>query len=143
MSLTHPNVFSTKMNKLDNSLFLVKPEGKFDSYSRSCPWNFRKQPVILTDKEKKDIDEKHPGSYDQAVKYGSDPKNQYWYICPRYWSLKDNVSLTDAEAKSGKYGDIIPKDAKKFLRAEIFLSLLRINITQMIKANMLNTILDS
>ena len=113
MSLTHPNVFSTKMNKLDNSLFLVKPEGKFDSYSRSCPWNFRKQPVILTDKEKKDIDEKHPGSYDQAVKYGSDPKNQYWYICPRYWSLKDNVSLTEAEAKSGKYGDIIPKDAKK------------------------------
>ena len=113
MSLTHPNVFSTKMNKLDNSLFLVKPEGKFDSYSRSCPWNFRKQPVILTDKEKKDIDEKHPGSYDQAVKYGSDPKNQYWYICPRYWSLKDNASLTEAEAKSGKYGDIIPKDAKK------------------------------
>jgi hypothetical protein len=113
MSLTHPNVFSTKMNKLDNSLFLVKPEGKFDSYSRSCPWNFRKQPVILTDKEKKDIDEKHPGSYDQAVKYGSDPKNQYWYICPRYWSLKDNVSLTEAEARSGKYGDIIPKDAKK------------------------------
>jgi hypothetical protein len=113
MSLTHPNVFSTKMNKLDNSLFLVKPEGKFDSYSRSCPWNFRKQPVILTDKEKENIDEKHPGSYDQAVKYGSDPKNQYWYICPRYWSLKDNVSLTDAEAKSGKYGTIIPKDAKK------------------------------
>jgi hypothetical protein len=113
MSLTHPNVFSSKMNKLDNSLFLVKPEGKFDSYSRSCPWNFRKQPVILTDKEKENIDEKHPGSYEQAVKYGSDPKNQYWYICPRYWSLKDNVSLTDAEAKSGKYGDIIPKDAKK------------------------------
>jgi hypothetical protein len=113
MSLTHPNVFSTKMNKLDNSLFLVKPEGKFDSYSRSCPWNFRKQPVILTDKEKENIDEKHPGSYDQAVKYGSDPKNQYWYICPRYWSLKDNVSLTDAEAKSGKYGNIIPNDAKK------------------------------
>ena len=31
--------------------------------------------------------------YDKAIRYGTDPEKPYWYICPRYWSLKDNVSL--------------------------------------------------
>ena len=34
--------------------------------------------------------------------------NQYWFICPRYWSLKENTSLTKEEVESGKYGNIIP-----------------------------------
>ena len=68
---------------------------------------------MLTDEEKDKIDREHPGSYHEAIKYGSDPEKQYWYICPRYWSLKNNTSITEEEAKSGKYGTIIPNHAKK------------------------------
>ena len=70
-------------------LFLTESDGKYSAYSRVCPWNKRRQPVILTDDEKEKIDKEHPGSYDQAMKYGSDPDKQYWYICPRYWDLKE------------------------------------------------------
>jgi len=113
MSLANPNPFFKKMEALDPALFLTKQDGKFHAYSRACPWNVRRQPVILTDAEKADIDKEHPGSYQHAVKYGSSPDKQYWYICPRYWSLKDNTSLTQAEVESGKYGGVIPDDAKK------------------------------
>jgi len=112
-SLSNPNPFFQKLQKRDPSLFLTKEEGKFNSYSRVCPSQYKRQPVILTDEEKDKIDKEHPGSYDQAVKYGSNPEKKYWYICPRYWSLRDNVSLTEEEAKSGKYGSIIPAKAKK------------------------------
>jgi len=112
-SLANPNPFYKKLMDRDPKLFMNDVNARYNAYSRSCPWMNRRQPVILTDKEKEVIDKKHPGSYDEAIKYGSDKDKQYWYICPRYWSLKDNVSLTEEQAKSGKYGGIIPKDAKK------------------------------
>jgi hypothetical protein len=112
-NLGHPNLFQSRMEERDPSLFITENEGQYNSYSRSCPWNTRRQPVILTDKEKKNIDENHPGSYDEAVYYGSEKEKQFWYICPRYWSLKDNASLTEEEVESGKYGEIIPPGAKK------------------------------
>ncbi len=113
MKMADPNPFFTAMYQKDPVLFLTESDGKYSGYSRRCPWNKRKQPVILTDEEKKRIDKEHPGSYgDHAIKYGSDPNKQYWYICPRYWDLKNNTSLTEDEVKSGKYGGIIPQDAK-------------------------------
>ena len=36
----------------DPTLYRKRGDGKMNEYSRSCPWNYRKQPVILTDKEK-------------------------------------------------------------------------------------------
>ena len=113
MSLNNPNPFFNRLKTRDSKLFLVKEEGNYKAYSRSCPSNVRRQPVILTDSEKDKIDRNHPGSYDKAIKYGSSPDKQYWYICPRYWSLKHNTSLTEEEVKSGKYGKIIPLNAKK------------------------------
>ncbi|MAH20979.1 MAG: hypothetical protein CMB96_06060, partial [Flavobacteriaceae bacterium] len=110
-NIANPNPFFSKMKKYDPTLFLTKPDGKFKAYSRMCPWNVRRQPVLLTDNEKKYIDDNHPGSYEHAIKYGSSPDKQYWYICPRYWSLKENTSLTEQEVLSGKYGNIIPKNA--------------------------------
>ena len=113
MKMADPNPFFTAMYQKDPVLFLTESDGKYSAYSRTCPWNKRKQPVILTDEEKERIDKEHPGSYgDHAIKYGSDPNKQYWYICPRYWDLKNNTSLTEDEVKSGKYGGIIPQDAK-------------------------------
>ena len=111
MSMT-PNPFFKAMKEKDPILFLDRPDGKYKAYSRSCPWNKRRQPVILTDEEKEVIDKEHPGSYEHAIKYGSDPNKQYWYICPRYWDLKNNTSLTEEEVKSGKYGKLIPQQAK-------------------------------
>ena len=93
-SLTHPNPFIERLEQRDPKLFLTRDEGRFKAYSRVCQSNIRRQPVILTDEEKERIDKHHKGSYSEAVKYGSKPDKQYWYICPRYWSLKDNVSLT-------------------------------------------------
>ena len=118
--LTHPNPFQERIVNRDPNLFVTYKDENFKDYSRSCPWSNRRHPVILTDEEKARIDREHPGSYDAdtAVKYGSDKDKQFWYICPRYWSLKDNTSLTDAEVASGKYGKVIPHDGKKIGKGE-------------------------
>lgn len=106
------NIFFNKMKKLEPTLFLTKPEGKFDAYSRLCPTNVNKQPVMLTQEEKEKIDREHPGSYDQSIEYGTDPNKKYHYICPRYWCLLTDSPISEEELKSGKCGNIIPKDAK-------------------------------
>jgi hypothetical protein len=113
MELANPNPFSKRIQERDPVIHLNEDVGKFNAYSRSCPWNVRRQPVILTDDEKARIDREHPGSYSHSITYGSDKSKQYHYICPRYWSLKHNTSLTEEEVKSGKYGAVIPQKAKK------------------------------
>lgn len=121
MELANPNPFSKRIQERDPVIHLNEDVGKFNAYSRSCPWNVRRQPVILTNEEKARIDREHPGSYMHSITYGSDANKQYHYICPRYWSLKHNTSLTEEEVKSGKYGSVIPQKAKKIPRgANIF-----------------------
>ena len=112
--LSNPTPFFQKLKTLEPDLIITEPEGKYKSYAVTCPSTNRRQPVILTQAEKERIDRLHPGSYDQAIEYGSDPKKKNWYICPRYWSLKDNTSLTAAEVKdTDKYGQIIPSHIGK------------------------------
>ena len=106
--LSNPNIFEERIKKREPKLFVTK-DGNYSSYSRSCESNIRRQPVILTQQEKDDIDKNHSGSYNHAIKYGTDPNNQYWYICPRYWCLLTNSSITEEEVKSGKCGKIIPR----------------------------------
>ena len=113
MELANPNPFSKRIQERDPVIHLNEDVGKFNAYSRSCPWNVRRQPVILTSEEKARIDREHPDSYSHSITYGSDPSKQFHYICPRYWSLKHNTSLTEEEVKSGKYGAVIPQKAKK------------------------------
>jgi hypothetical protein len=115
-SLTNPNLFLERLYKRDPKLFLKKKDGKYNAYSRICPSNVRRQPVILTEKEKEKIDKENPGSYDHAIKYGSSKDNEHWYICPRYWCLLNNTAMTEEDIKQGKcggYTKIIPKNAKK------------------------------
>ena len=115
MSLANPNYFFERMNDRDPVLFLKRKTGNFTSYSRSCASNMLRQPVSLTDQEKEKIDKEHPGSYSHAIKYGSTPDKQFWYICPRYWCLKTNTSISDKEVDDGVCGGrdaIIPADAK-------------------------------
>jgi hypothetical protein len=107
-----PISFLERLQSREPSLFLSKKQGKYDTYSRMCESNLKRQPVVLTDDEKKEIDKSHPNSYSQSIKYGTGDE-KYWYICPRYWCLKTNTSITEEEVKSGVCGGIIPKDATK------------------------------
>ena len=50
--------------------------------------------------------------------------------------FKDNVSLTQEQVDSGKYGKLIPKDAKKYQKMQLFMNLLTINIILINKENM-------
>merc|ERR1711871_1452544 len=115
--LNNPYYFQARMERRDPVLFVKSMDDpKFKAYSRMCPSNVRRQPVILTEKEKERIDKEHPGSYNHAIKYGSDPNKQFYYICPRYWCIKDNTSLTEEEVNSGVCGGrdaIIPARASK------------------------------
>jgi len=110
MKLSNPNIFEERIKSRDRNLFLTK-DGNYSAYSRSCESNIRRQPVILTDNEKKIIDEHHKGSYNQAIRYGSDPDKRFWYICPRYWCLNTQTSLTEEQVKSGVCGKVIPRGA--------------------------------
>ena len=115
ISLTNPNYFFSRLKSREPTMFLNKKEGKFDVYSRLCPHNIRRQPVILTDEEKENIDKNYPGSYNETFKYGSTPENQHWYICPRYWCMKTNTSMTEEDVQAGKCGGsnkIIPFNAR-------------------------------
>ena len=115
MRLSNPNPFFTRLHQRQPTLFLKEnTQDGFKSYSRLCPSSARRQPVILTKEEKAKIDKDHPGSYEHVIEYKTSPDAEtYYYICPRYWSLRDNVSLTEAQAKSGKYGGIIDTNDKK------------------------------
>lgn len=112
MSLSNPNPISNRLMTRQPALFLTSVPPGYKSYSRSCQSNLRRQPVILSESEKEKADREHPGSYENAISYQSEPGgDRYYYICPRYWSLKDNMPLTQEQVDSGKYGDLIPLDA--------------------------------
>jgi hypothetical protein len=111
----------------DNELFDWNIDGKI--YSRSCQG--KKQPVILTDDEKRRIDIEHPGSYIvdsdincdirdnnfmtkirsstadvkcSALRYGSSPELQHWYICPRIYDAYARVPLNILDLSFKKSG---------------------------------------
>ena len=95
-----PKLFTTDKNKF------------YTEYSRLCPANVKKQPVILTKEEKTYIDTHHRDSYTESYEYGTKEGNKYYYICPRYWDLEKNISLTHAEVESERYGKVITKKNK-------------------------------
>ncbi len=119
-SLHNPNLFEERMKKREPYLFVTK-SGKFTNYSTLCQSAAKKQPVILSQEEKDKIDAKDQSigskSYQHAIKYGTNPDKPNWYICPRYWCLQTNMSMTEEEVKAGKCGtkpyphNIIPDGA--------------------------------
>jgi hypothetical protein len=110
-SIKNPTPFFKKMLDLDPVLYVTEETSKFPLYSKACPSGDRRQPVVLTNDEKRKIDETNPGSYGHALHHGSDKKNKLWYVCPRYWCLLTNSSITDEDVKAGKCGNIIPRGA--------------------------------
>ena len=110
-SIKNPTPFFKTMLERDPVLYVTEETSKYPLYSKACPSGDRRQPVILTDAEKEKIDETNPGSYGHALHHGSDPNNKFWYICPRYWCLLTNSSISEEDVKSGKCGDVIPRGA--------------------------------
>ena len=98
-SLKNPNPFEHKLQKSEPILFLSKKTGNFDTYSTNCQSNIKRQPVVLS---KQEYDELHADPemrpmLKDALEYGSDPDNKYYYMCPRYWSFKDRRPMTEQE----------------------------------------------
>lgn len=102
------NYFLERLQERDPVLFLKKRDKKFKVYSRACP--VMRQPVVLNDAEKKKIDDADQAakskSYTKAIKYGSkaDDTEKNWYICPRFWCLKTNTSMTKEQIDAGECG---------------------------------------
>lgn len=113
LRLKNPNPFQQRIEDRDKELILKKKEGKFKQFSRTCPVSARRQPVILNNEEFEKIKNNHKDSYNEAIKYGSKKDKEHWYICPRYWDFKRNVSLSEEEVKRIPNWEktLIPKDA--------------------------------
>ena len=112
MKLNKPYYFQTRIEEKDPVLILKEDTPQYNSYTRTCSSNMRRQPVILTDAQLKKINEEHPGFLrdEDVIKYGSNPNNQFNYICPRYWCLKNNTFIDPKDLK-----EVVGKDGKKEL----------------------------
>jgi len=126
MRLKNPSPFASKMFDLEPILFLKEDKGKFNRYSRSCSSSAKKQPILITEDEMKEMKdeeyEKVVKKYgkevfeafpkekqdqiikdesflkpEDVIKYGSNPDNKYYYVCPRYWCLKTNRPIDPSE----------------------------------------------
>jgi hypothetical protein len=132
--LNNPYFFQNRMQQRDPGLFVTMKEGSMMAYSRMCPSNVKRQPVILTEEEKNDLIDEHQDIYGDKRKVESDfveyrhnpenPDEKYYYTCPRYWCLLTDKMVTkkqimDGECGGVKYDEntyknaIIPKNAKK------------------------------
>jgi hypothetical protein len=100
-SLKNPNPFERKLQKSEPILFLSKKTGNYDTYSTSCQSNIKRQPVVLSKREYDDLhaDPEMRPMLKDALEYGSEPDNKYYYMCPRYWSFKDRRPMTEQEVK--------------------------------------------
>ena len=100
-SLKNPNPFEHKLQKSEPILFLSKKTGNYDTYSTNCQSNIKRQPVVLSKEEYDELyaDPEMRPLLKDALAYGSDPNNKYYYMCPRYWSFKDRRPMTEQEVK--------------------------------------------
>jgi len=127
MKLNKPYYFQTLIEKKDPILILKEDTPQYNAYSRTCSSDKRRQPVILTDSQLSKINKELPGFLEEEdiIKYGSNPKNKFNYVCPRYWCLKNNSiidpkDLKQVKGKDGKMelvhptcGKVLPKGDKK------------------------------
>ena len=114
----------------DSDLFIKKKIKGKSSYSTSCPKVDNRQPIVLSEDEKKIMEEnKHYVANDSLMEYSANGRKNY-YMCPRYWCKKDNIPLTDEQLKANKMrcpicnegilsednpsGNVIARDSKYF-----------------------------
>ena len=112
MKLNKPYYFQTLIEKKDPILILKEDTPQYNAYSRTCSSDKRRQPVILTDNQLSKINKELPGflKEEDVIKYGSNPKNKFNYVCPKYWCLKNNTIIDPKDLK-----EITGKNGKKEL----------------------------
>lgn len=127
MNINNPYYFQERIQQRDPNLILTKPYANYSAYSRVCPSTTKRQPVILNQEELDKINKEHKGFLkdEDIIKYGSEKGKEFYYICPRYWCLKNNTVIDPNEMeevideKGNKVlqhptcGRILPKGEKK------------------------------
>jgi len=102
------NYLTNRIKGKDPKLFET-----MEGYTKVCNENQRRQPVIITDKEKKIYEAKYKTGikpYGKSLEYGKDANNEaLHYICPRFWCTKPGQEgpLTEEDVSSGICGTII------------------------------------
>ena len=82
--------FNTMLKQIDPNIFTLTK-----GYATKCQISDLRQPVGITKEQKAVIDASpYKDGYDNAIEYGSDPKNPNVYICPRIWCPKSQVPLS-------------------------------------------------
>ena len=102
INLGHPSPFLKKLQEREPTLFIKEDSQAFSQYSKLCPWNIRRYPIILTKEEKDVIDKETPGAYHSSIEYGTDPKKKFYYICPQYWNLRTNKPVPKEDVDPSK-----------------------------------------
>jgi len=118
------NYFQDRIEELDSPLIVKQKIGNYSIYSKVCQSNQKRQPIILTDEELNKIKKEQKGFLrpEDIIKYGSDKKKQFNYICPRYWCLKTNKPIDPRDFKekieNGKKVLVHPTCGKVLPRVE-------------------------
>jgi hypothetical protein len=96
-----------RLKKMEPFLFKNTP-----GYATNCGWSARRQPIILTKEELERIDSTdaktgEPSYYGKPLEYASDSGgdsdeesengNKNYYICPRYWNVIEERSVSQKE----------------------------------------------
>ena len=101
------SIFLNNLKEKDENLFKKygssDDKSSFYQFTKGCPGQYKKQPIVLTDEEKRKIDEldakSNTKSYDESIRYGSPGNKKHNYICPRYWCIKDDENM-DGKGRS-------------------------------------------
>ena len=106
------NYFLKRIKEKDPILFQ-----SMDGYTKVCQEDQKRQPVLITQNEKNEIDGKYDKKpYENALEFGKDSKGEsLYYICPRYWCTKQGKEgpINAEQANDENYcGKIITKLAK-------------------------------
>jgi hypothetical protein len=116
MKLRYPNPFSTRLEKRAPNLFVREKNDKIDVYTRMCPFSLsdRRQPVILSTKEKEELLKEHPDTNveEDFIEYSTDPNDsskKFYYTCPRFWCMLTDKMVTEEDILAGKCGPKVKK----------------------------------
>ncbi len=90
-----------RLKKYNRKSFSDKNE-----YTKKCQINEGRIPIVISQKVKKYIDKKYPGSYSDSLEYQSRKNLRKHYICPFIWCAKCNISLKPSDTKRNKLGDM-------------------------------------
>lgn len=90
-----------KLYEADKQLFDydTPPDKKRQDYASKCGWVDKRQPIVLTKDEYKNISKNHPDALIGYVKTGSthELQQQNYYVCPKIWCTKSKVALSYEE----------------------------------------------